>query len=87
MELLLFLTMPIFVKIVILIRTYITVYLMVSLTVNIFERMRTRLAFLCSEPWRIYIIVLLIAPYFIPIILRFVKSIAFDIPRHMQLAT
>ena len=50
MEFLLFLTMSIFVKTVMLIRIYITVYLMVSLAVNIFKKMRTKLAFLCSEP-------------------------------------
>jgi len=60
------------------------VYLMVFLVVNIFERMRTRLIFLYSESWRIYIIILLTAPYLIPIMLGFVKSITFDTSRHMQ---
>ena len=49
-EFLLFLIMPIFIEMVMSIRTCITVYLMVSLVFNILERMKARVAFLCSKP-------------------------------------
>jgi len=49
MEFLLFLTMPNFVEIVLLIRTSVAVHLVVSLAVDAFEEIRVRLAFLCSK--------------------------------------
>jgi len=84
MEFLLFLTMPIFVEMVTPIRTCITVHLMVSLAVGVSEGMGARLAFHCSEPWRIYVIVLFAAPCLLPMMLGFVRSIAFDAPGHMR---
>jgi len=42
--------MPLFVEMVMLIRTGMTVHLMVSFAIEVFEDMRARLAFFHSEP-------------------------------------
>jgi len=83
MKFLLFLAMPNFVETVSPVRTSVTVCLVIPLAVDALEEMRARLTFLCSEPWRIYINVLFVAPCLLPMMLRFVRSIAFDIPGHM----
>jgi len=49
MEFLLLLTMPNFVEIVLLVRISITVYLVVSLAVDILKKIRAKLAFLYSK--------------------------------------
>ena len=82
-----FLTMPIFVEMVLPIRTCITVYLIVSLAVDTLERMRARLAFLCCKLWRIHLRALFATLYLLSIMLRFVRSIVFDALGHMQLTT
>ena len=51
--------------------------------VNIFERMRTKLTFLCSKPWWINISVFFVVPCSLSMMLSLVRSIAFDISEHM----
>ena len=79
--------MPNFVKTVIPIRIDVTVYLVVSLTVDILKGMRARLAFLYSKPWGVYISILFAVPYHLSMMLGFVKSIAFDASGHIQSTT
>ena len=57
--------------------------MVVFLAVDALEEIRARLAFLYSKLWRIYIVVLFVTPYLLPIMLGFVKSIVFDVSRHM----
>jgi len=80
-EFLSFSTMPLFVQTFLPIRTWITVCLMVFLAVNTLEDMRVRLAFLSSKPWWIHLGVFFAAPCFLPVMLRFMRSIVFNIPR------
>ena len=51
-EFLLFSTMPLFIEMVLPIRTSVAVCLIVFFTIDAFKDMRVRLGFLCSKPWR-----------------------------------
>ena len=82
-EFLLFPTMSLLVETVVPIRTFVTVRLVVIFAVDILEWMRARLAILCSESWRIRLIVLFVAPWFFPVMLGFVRTIAYNTPGHM----
>ena len=58
---------------------------MVTFAVNIFERMRIKLTFLCSKPCWINISVFFVISYFLPMILSLIRSIIFDTSGHMRL--
>ena len=73
-----------FIKTVLLVRISVTVCLVVFLTVDTFEEMKTRLTFLCSKPWMIYVSILFAILSLLPIMLRFVRFIIFDILEHIQ---
>jgi len=75
--------MPNFIETVTPIRTCVAVYLMVAFAVNTFERMRTKLTFLCSKPWWINVSVFFAAPCSLPMMLSLVRSIAFDASGYM----
>ena len=77
-EFLLFSTLPLFIEIVSPIRTSVAVHLMVSFTIDTFEDVRARLAFLCSKPWRSQLVVFFATSCLLPMVLRIVRSIAFD---------
>jgi len=47
--------MPLFIEMVLLIKTNITVYLIVFFTIDIFKDMRIKLTFLCSKSWKSHI--------------------------------
>ena len=85
MEFLLFFTMPNFIETVTPIRTCVAVHLMVAFAVNTFERMRTKLTFLCSKPWWINVSVFFTVLCSLPMMLSLVRSIAFDASGHMWL--
>ena len=57
-----------------LIKTGVTVHLMVSFAINIFENMRARLTFFYSKLLRVHFHVFLAAPCFLPIMLSIVRS-------------
>lgn len=78
-----FFTMPNFVEIVSPVRTSITVPLVIFLAVNILKKMRVRLVFFCSKPWKIYVSILFTVLCLLSMILEFVRSIAFDISEYM----
>jgi len=86
MEFLLFSTMPLFVEMVMPIRTGVTVHLIVFFAIDAFEDIRARLTFLHSKPWRVHFHVFLAALCFLPVILRVVRSIAFGAPGCMRSA-
>ena len=77
-EFLWFPTVSLLVEMVAPIRTFATVCLVVTFAVDALEWMRARLAILCSEPWRIQLIILFAALWFFPVILRFVRTIAYN---------
>jgi len=79
-------TIPLFVEIVMSIRTGVTVHLIVSFAIDAFEDMKARLAFFYSEPWGIYFHIFLAAPWFLPVMLSVVRSIVFGAPGYMRLA-
>jgi len=76
--------MPNFVETVSPVRTSITVSLVISLVVNILEKMKVRLVFFCNKPWKIYVGILFTVICLLSMILEFVRSIVFDISEYMQ---
>ena len=87
MKFLLFSTIPLFVETVTSIRISIVVCLIVSFAADTLEGMRARLTFLCSKPWRVWLIVFFAAPCLLPVMFGVMRSIAFDTSGHMWLAT
>ena len=85
-EFLLFFTVPLSIEAVTPIRISITVHLMVTFAVDTLEWMRARLTILCYKPWRRWFIVFLVAPCHLLMVLRFMRSIAFDASGHVWLA-
>ena len=82
-ELLLFLTMQILIKMLLLVWTSVTVHLMIPFIVYTLKIMRIRLTLFCFKPWRIGLQVFFTTPCLLLVVLRFVKSIVFDIPGSM----
>ena len=56
---------------------------MVSLIVNALENIRVRFTFLNSKLWWIHLGVFFIAPHFLFIMLRFIRSITFNASEHV----
>ena len=87
MELLLFLTISIFIKMISSIWTCVTVCLMIPFIVYTLKRVRTELTLLYFKPWRIDLQVFFTILCFHLLVLRFVWSIVFDTPGTMYLAS
>ena len=77
-ELLLFLTVPIFIEMVLPVWTCVTVYLMILFAVYALEGVGTGLTLLCLEPQKIGFQVFFATLCLLLVVLRFVRSIAFD---------
>ena len=82
-----FSTMPLFIETVLPIRTSVAICLIVFFAINIFKDVRARFTFLCSKPWRSQLVIFFATPCLLSVVLKIVRSIAFDIPKHMWLAT
>ena len=67
--------------------TSIVVCLIVAFTVDTFENIRTRLAFLCSKLWRRQLIVFFTTPYLFPIVFGIMRFIALGTPGHVRSTT
>ena len=78
-----FSTMLLFIEIVLPIRTSTAVHLMVFFTIDTFEDVRARLAFLCSKLWRSQLVIFFATSHIFSVVFGIVRSIAFDIPEHM----
>jgi len=79
MELQLFFTVPILVEMDFPEWTSVAVCLVLLFAVDALECVRTRLTFLCFEPWGIGLQIFFTAPHHLPVVLGVMWSIAFDI--------
>jgi len=75
--------MPLFIEIVLPIRTSAAVHLMVFFTIDTFEDVRVRLAFFCSKLWRSQLVIFFATSHIFSVVFGIVKSIVFDTPGHM----
>ena len=75
--------MPLSIEMAVPIWTSITIHLMISLVVCAFENIRTWLLFFGS--YSIYILVLFVIPYFLPVILSRMSSITLSAPKDVRL--
>jgi len=75
--------MPLFIEIVSPIRTSVAVHLIVFFTIDIFENIRARLAFLCSKLWRSQLVIFFATSYIFSVVFGIVRSIAFDVPGYI----
>ena len=84
-EFMLFSTVPIFVELVMPIRTAITIHLIVSLAIHAFEDMRTWLTNISS--CTIHFLVFHIIPCFLSVVFGIMSSIALSIPGDVRATT
>ena len=84
-EFLLFSTMPLFVKLVVPIRTTIAICLMVSLAIHAFEDMRTWLTNIGSRT--IHFLVFHTTPHFLSVVFGIMSSIALSAPGDVRATT
>jgi len=84
-EFLLFSTIPISIKTVILIRITIAVHLIIPFAIHVFKCMRAELAFFGG--YLICFLVIHATPYFLSIMFDVVSSIAFSTPKDIRVTT
>jgi len=75
--------MPLFIEIISLIRTSVAVHLMVFFTIDTFEDIRARLAFLYSRLWRSQLVIFFATSHIFSVVFRIVRSITFDASGHI----